>query len=156
MSMKTAKWYRPPTAAEIACFDGMHCASLYASCVATGWRCPSCNRTAPELIRWSEIRGPSWRARYGDEWGRGWTISITRHHCHSETSVRFPETVICGDCNSADGAAKRKLKLPADFSFSPRELAQFVKCTPYSGKTEIDCNTALLLFNLFAYEESAA
>jgi hypothetical protein len=148
--LKTAKWYRPPTAAEIACFDGMHCASLYASCVATGWRCPSCNRTAPELIRWSEIRGPSWRARYADKWGMGWTISITRHHCHSEIEARFSQALICGDCNSADGAAKRKLKLPGNFSFSPRELARFVRCVPHSGKTEINHKAALEIFRAWS------
>ena len=54
---------------------------------------------------------------------------------------RFPMTTICDQCNSSDGAAKRKLKLPKAFSFSPQEIGRFVKATPH-GKHEIDYDVA--------------
>lgn len=143
---KTAKWSKLPSAQEIAAFGGMHCKALYLKAVASNWRCPGCGRTAQQLIRWSEIRGPSWRERFGDEYGMGWTISITRHHCHTERKVRFQDTIICGDCNSADGAVKRKLGLPASWSFSPAEIAQFVAVSPHSGKTLINYDIALAIY----------
>lgn len=42
---------------------------------------------------------------------------------------RFSTTLVCNDCNAAEGAAKLALKteIHADFSFSPREIAQFIK-----------------------------
>lgn len=74
----------------------------------------------------------------------GFTISLTRHHCHG--AGRFPPTLICGDCNSADGAAKRKLGLPEDWSFSPEEIARFVAAAPHSGVTRIDFDEALRIY----------
>lgn len=74
----------------------------------------------------------------------GFTISLTKHHCHA--GCRFPRTLICGDCNSADGAAKRKLKLPDSWSFSPQEIGKFVATTPHSGKTLIDYDEARRIF----------
>lgn len=54
---------------------------------------------------------------------------------------RFPKTVICGRCNAADGTAKRKLKLPADFSFSPHEIGEFVIAQPH-GEHELNFELA--------------
>ncbi|MBY0297451.1 MAG: hypothetical protein K2X71_15660 [Methylobacterium sp.] len=133
--MKTKKWSRIPSELEIASFDGLHCRKKYAECVRTGWTCPCCDRSVFELIRWSEITGPSWRAKYADEHGMGFTIALHEHHCHG--SGRFPRTLICGDCNWADGAVKRKYKLPADWSFSPAEIRCFVKMKPHSGEATI-------------------
>jgi hypothetical protein len=142
--VKTKKYSRIPTEEEIAAFNGMHCARLYAQAIANGWTCPSCGRTAYQLIRWTEILGPSWRARYGDEHGMGFTITMTKHHCHA--GHRFPQTLICGDCNSADGAAKRKLRLPDSWSFSPCEIVQFVSTTAHSGKTVINYAVAQRIY----------
>ncbi len=152
--MKTPKWSRVPTPAEVASFDGLHCARAYVEAVRTGWRCPSCNRTPTELIRWSEIRGPSMRRRYADRWGMGFTISLTNHHCHSggpsipyvNRAERFPTTLICGDCNSADGAAKKFLGLPRTWSFSPSEIGRFVTVVPHSGRTVIDYDGARSIY----------
>src|SRR5688572_16102869 len=141
---KSRKYSRIPSPADLDAFTGMHCGRKYAEAVATGWRCPSCRRSARELVRWTEILGPSWRARFGDEYGMGFTISMATHHCHG--NGRFPRTLICGDCNSADGAAKRKLGLPDHWSFSPSEIAQFVAVAPHSGATRIDYASALRLY----------
>jgi len=58
---------------------------------------------------------------------------------------RFPETVICDQCNSADGAAKRKLRLPKDFSFAPYEIAMFVTAIPH-GKHKINFDAARAIY----------
>lgn len=142
---KSPKWSKFPTASDVEKFDGLHCQKLYRETVRTGWRCPSYRRSAVELIRWSEIRGPSWRATHGDKFGMGFTISFARHHCHGEG--RFPETLICGDCNSADGAAKRKLRLPKTWTYSPAELARFVMAVPHSGRVKIDYDVALAIYS---------
>lgn len=118
-TVKTAKWSRVPTVIDIAEFTGLHCAAIYRQAVRDCWRCPCCDRTATECIRWSEIKGQHWRYRYADAWGMGWTISLTRHHCHNAVHPRFRATLICGDCNSADGAVKRRWGLPPEWSFSP-------------------------------------
>ncbi|MCY1167245.1 hypothetical protein D9M73_72040 [compost metagenome] len=54
----------------------------------------------------------------------GFTVTLAGHHCHGVG--RFPETLICSDCNSADGAAKRKLGLPTDWSFTPTKSARLL------------------------------
>lgn len=145
IAIKTRKYSRIPTDAEISAFTGMHCARLYAQALSQGWHCPSCVRHIQQLIRWTEIRGPSWRARLGDLHGMGFTITLTQHHCHGKG--RFAQTLICGDCNSADGAVKRKLRLPASWSFSPQEIGQFVTVTPHSGRTTIDYTKAQNIFD---------
>jgi len=144
MAPKITKYSKMPTTADLAAFTGMHCARLYKAAVANGWRCPSCGRTAQELVRWTKIQGPTWRARYGDEHGMGFTITMTQHHCHG--GGRFPPTLICGDCNSADGAVKRKHSLPAEWSFSPSEIGRFVTVLPHSGQTKIDYAIALTIY----------
>lgn len=136
---KIAKWSIPPTAEQIAAYDGMHCASKWRR-VGPDWRCPCCSRRRDELIRWAPISGTHFRAKYGDAHGMAWTASIVEHHCHG--TGRFPRTIICGDCNSADGAVKRKLGLPKEWSFSPKEIAQFVSCFPHSGHTHLDYDVA--------------
>ena len=45
-------------------------------------------------------------------------------------------------CNLADGLAKRKLKLPKDFSFSPDEIKQFINPKPHTKSHEIDYEKA--------------
>lgn len=50
---------------------------------------------------------------------------------HPRRNARFPETVICDQCNVADGYAKKRLALPSVFSFSPAEISLFVKAEPH-------------------------
>jgi hypothetical protein len=97
-------------------------------------------------VRWTEILGPTWRERYADEHGMGFTVTLANHHCHGEG--RFPTTLICGDCNSADGTAKRKLRLPRNWSFSPAEIATFVAVPVHSGATLIDYEQAKRIYDL--------
>lgn len=45
---------------------------------------------------------------------------------------RFTTSLLCNDCNTAEGAAKLALKdeIDPDFSFSPKEIARFIKPRP--------------------------
>lgn len=81
-----------------------------------------------------------------------WVAALHKHHDHSADYMgfgvpRFPETLICDQCNSADGTVKRMLKLPKNFSFSPQEMQIFIGATPH-GKHEIDYERALELFTI--------
>lgn len=82
----------------------------------------------------------------------GWMAGLHRHHDHSTGDAidlgqgRFPGTVICDQCNAADGLAKRKLGLPSDFSFSPTEIGRFIIATPY-GKHKIDYDKARSVYD---------
>lgn len=123
-----------PTPEEIASYNPAGRGARQWHHLGPHWRCPSCLRARNELIHWAKLTPNSPRIKTPDGWG--WTAGLHEHHCHGRG--RFPETVICSDCNSADGAAKRKLKLPETWSFSPSEIGEFVTCEPYSGRTKID------------------
>ncbi|PKV11380.1 hypothetical protein CVO74_20175 [Xanthomonas prunicola] len=61
--------------------------------------------------------------------------------------------MICDQCNSADGAAKRRHKLPANFSFSPTEIGSFVTAVPHGAHT-INYETALAIYQWLASNNS--
>lgn len=115
---------------------------------ATGddWSCPGCGRNKFQIMRWT-IRFPNTQDAFMD-----WVAALHKHHDHSVDYMslgvpRFPETLICDQCNSADGTVKRMLKLPKNFSFSPQEMRVFIEATPH-GKHKIDYERALNLFTI--------
>lgn len=110
---------RIPTPEEVLAFDGGHCKRLYAS-IGPDWRCPGCHRTKYQVMRWTE-RFPNSPNSF-----MGWVVGLHKHHDHGGRPARFPETLVCEQCNSADAAAKKELKLPQNFSFSPAEIRCFV------------------------------
>ena len=57
----------------------------------------------------------------------------------------FNETIICSDCNAADGRAKRLVGAHPDFSFAPAEIAQFVIASA-NREHAIDANRARALW----------
>ncbi|ATY34961.1 hypothetical protein CVN68_22655 (plasmid) [Sphingomonas psychrotolerans] len=76
---------------------------------------------------------------------------LHEHHDHARSwtgvgTARFLPTVLCDQCNTADGAAKRRLKLPENFSFSPSEIGRFVASTPH-GKHQIDYDLAAEIYS---------
>jgi rubredoxin len=140
---------RAPTPAEVAAFDGGQCRELWRALPA-GWRCPACRRDKAQIMHWGRPRpGAPWR----------WTAALARHHdhaapgglsrasllvwgpVHEHPAPRFPVTVICGQCNTADAVAKRVLCLPERYSFAPDEIARFVTATPH-GRHTIDYDVA--------------
>ena len=56
---------------------------------------------------------------------------------------RFATSLLCNDCNAAEGAAKLALKaeIDPDFSFSPKEIAAFINPKPHQPH-EIDVERA--------------
>jgi hypothetical protein len=100
------------------------------------------------LLTWTKSLTDSAKRAFGDY---HWLASIHGHHDHrSENGAyppRFARAYVCGDCNSADGAVKRRFKLPTDFSFSPEELSKFVIGYPHVG-VEIDFEAAKKLYDL--------
>ena len=142
---------RIPTYEDYLSFDGAHCRSIYAA-LAADWTCPGCGRNTYQVLRWT-MRFPKSPNRF-----EGWAAGYHTHHDHStnyyryaltdrpKTPPRFPDTIICEQCNSADGMAKRKLKLPSAFSFSPSEIRQFVSATPH-GFHQTDYAKAQAIFD---------
>jgi rubredoxin len=137
-----------PTPEEYSTYDGAHCFRLWASLSET-WHCPACGRSKFEILRWTT------RYRRTRDGGRepykGWMAGLHGHHDHSvgpvdsESRGRFPVTVICDQCNSADGRAKRILEIRDDFSFSPEEIRQFVVPTPH-GRHRLDLDEASRIY----------
>ena len=103
------------------------------------WRCPACKRTKREVLRWG-------RSGYKGKEKMQWYASFHKHHDHTKGVERFSRTVLCADCNTADGAAKQKLGLPDDWSFSPSEIAQFVVSRPHAKHKSIKHKVALNLY----------
>lgn len=140
---------RIPTMADFTAFDGAHCRDIYRS-LQPGWTCPGCGRSTFEILRWT-LRFP--RTTHAFE---GWVGGYHKHHDHSvddfrygRTSTpmlsRFETTIICEQCNSADGMAKRKLGLRKDFSFAPCEIRRFVTAKAH-GFHHVDYEVALAIY----------
>lgn len=136
---------KTPTYEDYRNHTGLHYHRLWK---ATGdnWICPGCGRSKFQIMRWT-LRFPNTQGAFMD-----WVAALHKHHDHSADYMgfgvpRFPETLICDQCNSADGTVKRMLKLPKNFSFSPQEMQIFIGATPH-GKHEIDYERALELFTI--------
>ncbi|SRR5712692_4808466 len=143
----TRRSARPiPTREDFEAYRGAHTHKIWAS-LPRHWQCPSCGRTRFQLLTWTKSLTDSSRRVFGDY---HWLAAIHEHHDHrSENGYylpRFAPAFICGNCNSADGAVKRRFKLPVDFSFSPQELSKFVVGHPHDG-VEIDFEAAKSLYD---------
>lgn len=118
------------------------------------WSCPACDRSKVELLRVTDKgvlvakleRHHDHLSEYiksemDRRFGTGWSLRLTwvdqGHVCGSLNALarRFDDTLICTDCNAADGAVKGQLKgiVDSDFSFRPSEIRLFVE--PIPGKT---------------------
>lgn len=136
-----------PTYEDYQNHNGLNYHQLWNS-IGDGWVCPGCGRNKFQIMKWTR-RFPNSPNSF-----MGWVAALHKHHDHSigfcePGQTRFPETLICGQCNSTDGVVKRKLKLPSNFSFSTREMNTFIRATPH-GRHEINYDLALAIFNLFA------
>lgn len=131
-----------PSLEEFMSHDGLHYRHLWRE-TDISWACPGCRRSKFQIMRWTK-RFPNSPNSF-----MGWVAALHRHHDHSGdlpgSVARFPRTVICDQCNSADGAAKRHLKLPQKFSFSPNEIGLFVSATPH-GRHTINFQSALAVY----------
>jgi hypothetical protein len=103
-----------------------------------------------EQLTWTRRRRAYGGRRVGEY---TWLAPVVEHHDHSvdifqnrmlARRPRFAPTLICFDCNIAEGRMKRILKLPSDFSFSPVELKAIVTGYPHRRVTE-DLEVARLI-----------
>jgi hypothetical protein len=132
-----------PTHEDYRSHTGLHYRNLWAS-IDDGWICPACGRNKFQIMKWT-LRFPASPHKFMD-----WVAALHKHHDHSVAPFengqhRFSETLICGQCNAADGSAKRKLGLPSNFSFSPQEMRTFIQATPH-GKHTINFDLASKIY----------
>lgn len=134
---------KKPTHDDFHQHDGLHYHQLWNS-IDELWCCPACGRSKFDIMKWTK-RFPNSPNSF-----MGWVAALHKHHDHSVSLLggrnpRFPETLICGQCNAADGTAKRILKLPSNFSYSPQEIRLFVQATPHKKHT-INLDAALKIY----------
>ncbi|RUW04461.1 hypothetical protein EOA46_30920, partial [Mesorhizobium sp. M1A.F.Ca.IN.022.05.2.1] len=112
----------------------------------TGWSCPCCRREKPQLARLSsggvllcrlefhhdhvaDRAKRIYRERNPRSEDRDVNIQISRTKDALMPLVeRFEPTLICIDCNFAEGRAKLELttEIEGDFTFAPSEIATFI------------------------------
>ena len=120
----------PPTDSEYRAHTGAPSSWLWDE-AGDRFVCPCCRRTRRQLLRWIEKR-------------KQWRAALHSHHDHSEHE-RFEPTIICAQCNAADGRAKTALDLPSAFSFAPEEMARFLSAEKH-GAVRIDYYEAWLAY----------
>ncbi|MBY5732184.1 hypothetical protein HFO26_18135 [Rhizobium leguminosarum] len=122
------------------------------------WTCPGCARSKPEVFRKSSsdillaklelhhdhlwevatrrpamVAGADWRDILAD--GAPFVVENIR-----SLVVRFEDSLICSECNAADGKAKRALQVDPRFSYSAAEIGRFVKPAPNRDHDiDLDC-----------------
>ncbi|UFW92025.1 hypothetical protein BjapCC829_49705 (plasmid) [Bradyrhizobium barranii] len=127
----------------------------------TGWSCPCCRREKPQMARMSpggvllcrlefhhdhigDLTKRIFRERNARSEDRDINIQVSRAKDALLPLVeRFEPTLICIDCNLAEGRAKLELtrEIDADFTFAPSEIATFI--TAGKNRThEIDVEKA--------------
>lgn len=116
-----------------------------------GWQCPCCLRRKCQIARLTDngvlLCQLDWHhdhlADVAGDVMRGNVIAdvstplfLTRKQaCEAAIPLieRFAPILLCNDCNAADAAMKARLgpDVPRAFSFSPQEIAAFIKPTPH-------------------------
>lgn len=117
----------------------------------TGWSCPCCRRTKPEIARVGSngvllCRLEMHHDHLGDHARKlfdGLNPKVDGDGLLNEQIAnakdallifveRFGATIICADCNAADGEAKRLLagQIDPNFTFTPAEISEFIRAVP--------------------------
>lgn len=131
--------------------------------VSKNWTCPACLRDKADIFRVSsngvllallhehhdhleDLSDDLVRVRMGVQWGNvGPGFELLEYTIGNLVS-RFRRTLVCHDCNDADGAVKRQFReIPKRFTFKPSEIRAFIKPVP-NGKPIIDFDKALQTF----------
>lgn len=107
------------------------------------WCCPCCHRQKQEIARLDKnlelLCAFHWHhdhlehmaddkipyIRNGLDWRDAQPYDSMRRNFR-----RFPETLICSDCNVVEGAAKMAAGAASSFSFTPFEISTFIFVTP--------------------------
>ena len=124
------------------------------------WKCPVCNRHKVEIARLTDHDVLLCQLDYHHDHLGDHASAIMRAHLPADLPdtilplrkraiavavslvERFSETLLCNDCNAADGAMKAQLgkAVPSSFSFRPSEIARFIRPQPHRSH---DLNLAL-------------
>jgi hypothetical protein len=104
----------------------------------TGWRCPCCHRSKVELARLDRNRNLLCALHWHhDHFGDYASDKLPRVANATDNLIesfcRFPNTLICSDCNVAEPAAKQIVNAKPYFSFAPFEIATFITVRPNAG-----------------------
>lgn len=112
------------------------------------WVCPSCKRAKSEIVRLNKNNFLTCQLHEHHDHMKEVVKSLFESYSTrkdlviaDEQSERFAikaafslsaydNTIICFDCNKVDADAKKLVKAHRFFSFSPREIAEFVKASP--------------------------
>jgi rubredoxin len=118
--------------------------------VRRDWVCEACQRRKPEIARVSDngvlLCQLEWHhdhlrdhakktlrplVNIEDRTPEGRDLRRGVDAC-KDLTMRFFTTLICNDCNTAEGKAKGRLGdlIPSYFSFSPREITRFIRVQP--------------------------
>jgi hypothetical protein len=113
--------------------------------VDENWHCPVCHRNKSEiarvdknakllcaLVRHHDHLTDITDGRIPDTRGMEWQDQMPVLSLR-DSFQRFPEILICQDCNVAEGDAKKKVGAPKDFSFGPFEISTFIIVEPNRG-----------------------
>ncbi|QYJ90830.1 hypothetical protein [Shewanella halotolerans] len=131
---------------------------------AMDWKCPACKRAKPQIAKLDNRRYASCKLEEHHDHMKD-TVRTLFEEISSNREVvvatelakrfairtsfaisAYDNTVICADCNKADGIAKRMVKTHSDFSFSPAEIGRFVKPSD-NREHEIDADIAKAIWN---------
>jgi hypothetical protein len=74
-----------PTRDDYLAFDGAHCHAIWRS-LSDEWRCPGCDRTKFEIMRWTRRKPPG-----HIEWSMDWLAAFHTHHDHGSDRFGFDE-----------------------------------------------------------------
>ncbi len=130
------------------------------------WTCPVCNRPKPDLVRIANGGGAARLVEHHDHIEQFIDNEVRRIAKQKAVSIdaslgvflktklcpfitRFDRIVICEDCNNADPAAKAIHHLDQYFTFTPLEIAQFIKVAP-GCKHQIDEKALALIVESIA------
>ncbi len=114
------------------------------------WRCPCCYRTKQDMARLDRNGALLCSIHeHHDHYSERFDVDVrkmspgdyTFSRVVQDSLIRFPNTLICNDCNVAEPAAKRIVGAPSYFTFSPAEIAYFVTLSK-DGAVSVDPDRA--------------
>lgn len=110
------------------------------------WRCPCCLRSKEEFARLDKngnlLCAVHWHHDHFSDCIGDSVMRLTEDAYWARRPIigsfeRFPEIMICNDCNVAEGVAKKIVQAKPAFSFAPHEIQSFIRVCG-SGAHEID------------------
>lgn len=119
------------------------------------WRCPACCRTKPSIAKLDHHNYASCHLHEHHDHMQDIVKDLFAQSSANRSDViadslserfatrtafaisAYDNTVICADCNKADGEAKKFVGTDRNFSFSPSEISEFIITTP-NQEHEID------------------